>query len=225
MGESHLFRDGSSLQDGHAEYSLKGLTWNINVLSLTCIKTLTLSEAYHKCKHIAYTFWYLWGFYKDIYKLQNNNKKNLNCCTYFVLDPPVFFYNWLYFKYGFTDNFGLIFAYRLTCFCVNLTKAISKVMLSSKPEQSLTSTTHRKYSSSVFFLCYISSSFFFKKSPSPLSRCEMRSMAFTKLLGLSCRGKKVRNKISYCILIALLDFQITFKNGTSVYFKDSNFPH
>lgn len=168
------------------------------------------------------------GIFEGFIKIFINCKiiiKKISIAAPTLYLTPLFFYNWLYFKYGFTDNFGLIFAYRLTCFCVNLTKAIRKVMLSSKPEQSLTSTTHRKYSSSVFFLCYISSSFFFKKSPSPLSRCEMRSMAFTKLLGLSCRGKKVRNKISYCILIALLDFQITFKNGTSVYFKDSNFPH
>ena len=54
VGNSQLFHEGLLLQGGYAEYSVKGLTWNINVLSLTCIETLTLSEVYHKCKHCLY---------------------------------------------------------------------------------------------------------------------------------------------------------------------------
>lgn len=57
VGNSRLFHEGLLLQGGYAEYSVKGLTWNINVLSLTCIETLTLSEVYHKLsqhKHCLY---------------------------------------------------------------------------------------------------------------------------------------------------------------------------
>lgn len=65
---------------------------------------------------------------------------------------PFFFYVTAYLKYQFLDLFGLIVAYSLTWYCLNLTKAISEVVLRSKPQQSMMPTTHHKYPIHLHFL-------------------------------------------------------------------------